>query len=125
MQSLPTLFSDNLGATYLSANPIFHYRMKHLAINYHFVRDLVQSFELCVVHVSVDDQLTDALTKSLSRPRLLSLCNKFCDISGTILRGRIIVYLGFLLLSLCFYLFAIVLVFLYTSTISIIIKSLS
>ena len=36
-----TLFSDNLGATYLSANPVFHSRMKHLAIDYHFVRDLV------------------------------------------------------------------------------------
>ena len=37
----PTLFSDNIGATYLSANPVFHSRMKHLAIDYHFVRDLV------------------------------------------------------------------------------------
>lgn len=37
----PTIFSDNLGATYLCVNPIFHSRMKHLAIDYHFVCDLV------------------------------------------------------------------------------------
>ena len=41
VQLPPTLFSDNLGATYLSANPIFHSRMKHHEIDYHFVRDLV------------------------------------------------------------------------------------
>ena len=83
MQSPPTLFSNNLGVTYLSVNPVFHSRMKHLVIGYHFVRDLVQSFGLHVVYVSTSDQLTDALTKSLSRPYLLSLCNKIGVVSGT------------------------------------------
>ena len=46
VQLPPTLFSNNLGATYLSANPIFHSRMKQLAIDYHFVCDLIQLFEL-------------------------------------------------------------------------------
>ena len=81
VQSPPTLFMDNLGATYLSANPVFHSCMTHLAIGYHFVLDLIQSSELCVVHVSTGDQLVDALTKSLSWPRLFSLCNKIDVIS--------------------------------------------
>ena len=51
----PTLFSDNLSATYPFANPVFHSRMKHLEIDYHFVRDPVQLSELCVVHVFVGD----------------------------------------------------------------------
>ena len=55
VQLLPTLFLDNLDASYLSTNPVFHYLMKHFVIDYHFVRDLVQSFELCVVHVSAGD----------------------------------------------------------------------
>ena len=82
-RSPPTLFSNNLDATYLSVNPVFHSCMKHLAIDYHFVRDLVQSFKLCVVYVSIGDQLADALIKSLSRPRLFSLCNKIDFISDT------------------------------------------
>ena len=83
MQLLPTLFSDNLGTTYLSATPVFHSRMKHLAIDYHFIHDLVQSSELRVVNVSAGDQLVDALTKPLSLSRLFSLCNKIGVISST------------------------------------------
>jgi hypothetical protein len=64
----PTIFSDNIGATYLCANPVFHSRMKHLAIDYHFVRDLVAANQLQVSHVSSSHQLADLLTKSLSSP---------------------------------------------------------
>lgn len=32
----PVIYCDNIGATYLSANPVFHSRMKHLALDYHF-----------------------------------------------------------------------------------------
>ena len=83
VQLPPTLFSDNLGATYLSVNPVFHVCIKHLVIDYYFVHNLVQSFELCVVHVFVGDQFADALTKFLSRSRLFYLCNKIGVISGT------------------------------------------
>ena len=72
----PTLFSDNLGASYPSANLVFHSRMKQLAINYHFVCYLVQPSELLVVHVSSNDQLDNALTKALSQYCLFSLCHK-------------------------------------------------
>ena len=83
MHSPPTLFSDNLGVTYLSTNPVFHSHMKHLAIDYHFVHDLVQSSKLRVTRVSTSDQLVDALTKSLSRSRLFSPCNKIDVVFGT------------------------------------------
>ena len=49
---LLTLFSDNLGASYLSTIPVFNSRMKHLAIDYHFFHDFVQSFESHIVNVS-------------------------------------------------------------------------
>ena len=66
VQLPPTLFSDNLVATYLSGNPFFHSRMKYLAIYYHSVHDMVQSSALRVVHVSTGDHLANALTKPLS-----------------------------------------------------------
>ena len=66
-----------------ATNPVFHSSMKHLAIDYHFVRDLVQSSNLRVVHVSIGDQLADAPIKSLSQSRLFSLSNKICVILST------------------------------------------
>jgi hypothetical protein len=44
----PSLWCDNIGATYLTANPIFHRRMKHVEDDYHFVRERVAMKQLDV-----------------------------------------------------------------------------
>ncbi|KAL4565106.1 hypothetical protein LXL04_029190 [Taraxacum kok-saghyz] len=61
----PTLYCDNTGATYLCANPVYHSRMKHVALDYHFVHEKVADGSLRVLHISSIDQLADALTKPL------------------------------------------------------------
>ena len=50
--------------------------MKHVAIDYHFIRDQVQSGLLRVAHVSSADQLADLLTKPLSISQFLLLRDK-------------------------------------------------
>ena len=72
----PTVYCDNIGATYLCANPVFHSRMKHIALDYHFVRGQIQNGRLRVSHVSTHDQLADGLTKPLSRTRFQDLRSK-------------------------------------------------
>jgi len=82
ISQIPAIYCDNMGATYLAANPVFHSRMKHLALDYHFVRHQVQNGVVRVSHVSAHDQLADALTKPLSRPHFEGLCIKIGLSSG-------------------------------------------
>lgn len=76
LPSTPVSYCDNVGATYLSANPVFHSRMKHLPLNFHFVRENIQSGALRVAFVSTKDQVADALTNPLPRPWFLDLISK-------------------------------------------------
>jgi len=50
--------------------------MKHIAIDFHFIRDQVQKGTLRVAHVSSTDQLVDLLTKPLSRVCFMFLRDK-------------------------------------------------
>ncbi|CAN1840048.1 Retrovirus-related Pol polyprotein from transposon RE1 [Linum perenne] len=65
----PNIWCDNLSATYLSANPVFHSRSKHLEIDFHFVREQVAAKNLLVSYISTKDQIADALTKPLPTKR--------------------------------------------------------
>ncbi|XP_019170030.1 PREDICTED: uncharacterized protein LOC109165608 [Ipomoea nil] len=68
-----TLWCDNLGATYLAANPVFHARTKHVEIDFHFVYDKVAAGDFIVNFISTKDQLSDIFTKPLPAPRFQAL----------------------------------------------------
>lgn len=58
----PRLWCDNLGATYLCANPVFHAHTKHVEIDYNFVCDKVANGELHVNFISNKNQFVDIFT---------------------------------------------------------------
>ncbi|GKD40925.1 transposable element [Tanacetum coccineum] len=82
--------SAELCVTYLCANPVYHSRMKHVALDYHFVREQVSAGQLRVLHISSQDQLADMLTKPLTRAPFLRNRSKIGVSNGSsILRWRI------------------------------------
>nr|GEW52115.1 ribonuclease H-like domain-containing protein [Tanacetum cinerariifolium] len=59
------VYCDNISAVYLSANPVQHQRTKHIEIDIHFVRDMVQTGHIRVLHVPSRYQYVDIFTKGL------------------------------------------------------------
>lgn len=55
---------DNIGATYLAANPILHARIKHMT-DYHFFQENVTKYTLDIQFISSKDGIADIMTKRL------------------------------------------------------------
>jgi hypothetical protein len=51
------LWCDNIGVNYLSVNPVFHARTKHIEVHYHFVRERVSRRLLEINFVPFRDQV--------------------------------------------------------------------
>ena len=69
------LWCDNMGATYLSANPVFHARTKHIEVDYHFVRERVAPKLLDIRFIPTGDQVADGFTKPLTVRQLEAFRN--------------------------------------------------
>ena len=76
------LWCDNLGATYLSANPVFHARTKHIEVDFHFVRERVAQKLLQVRFIASEDQLADGFTKAIGAVKLKQFCHNLNLVRG-------------------------------------------
>ena len=70
------IFCDNTSAINISKNPVMHSKTKHIAIKYHFVRELVQDKEIRLEYVHTKEQIADIFTKPLPKDAFLYLRGK-------------------------------------------------
>ncbi|XP_021985727.1 uncharacterized mitochondrial protein AtMg00810-like [Helianthus annuus] len=61
----PTILCDNQSAIFLTQNAVAHKRAKHIDLDYHFLRELVNAGKLATKFVPTKLQVADIFTKSL------------------------------------------------------------
>jgi hypothetical protein len=67
------LLCDNESAIRMADNPVEHNRTKHIAIQYHFLRDHQQRGDIEIAYVSTKEQLADIFTKPLGEKTFTKL----------------------------------------------------
>ena len=68
---------------------MFHARSKHIAVDYHYIRERVAANQVAVRHISSSDQLADLFTTPLPVSRFLFLLSKLLPSSPPLsLRGH-------------------------------------
>ena len=79
-QDTMCVFCDNTSAINLSKNPVQHSKSKHIEIQYHFIRDLVEEKTVYLEFITTDNQKADIFTKPLDGPKYETL-RKTIDVS--------------------------------------------
>jgi hypothetical protein len=69
------LLTDNQSAIDLSKNPEYHARSKHIDIQYHYVREVIQNGQVTLKYVPTKENIADVFTKPLSP----AIFNRFKD----------------------------------------------
>jgi hypothetical protein len=72
MNHIP-LLCDNESVIKIAFNFCEHFRIKHIDIRYHFLRDHVIKGDIIISHVGTNDQLTDIFIKPLDEKRFHEL----------------------------------------------------
>ncbi|MCO5612229.1 hypothetical protein L7F22_066492 [Adiantum nelumboides] len=65
-----TIYTDSQSALAVVRSPIFHARIKHIEVHYHYVKERLSAGEVSLAYVPTQDNLADLFTKALSREKL-------------------------------------------------------
>ena len=79
-----TIWCDSQSAICLAKNPTFHARTKHIDVQFHFVRDMVEDGKVNLEKVDTVKNVADALTKPVGTEkfRWCSECMRLLTYSG-------------------------------------------
>ena len=67
IRDLVVICCDNTSTINISKNPVMHTKKKHIAIKYHYIRELVQDKEVKLEYVNPKEQIVDIFTKPLPK----------------------------------------------------------
>ena len=61
------MYSVTTRVVKLFNNLVFHNKLKHIDIWYHYIRDMKQRGAMKIQYIVIDEQIVDVLTKPLAR----------------------------------------------------------
>jgi transposase InsO family protein len=70
------VYCDNKAAISIAHNPVLHDRTKHVEVDKHFIKEKIDSGEICMSYVPTTSQVADVLTKSLSKRQFDDMVSK-------------------------------------------------
>jgi hypothetical protein len=68
-----SIIRDNQGCIQLAKNPMHHFRTKYIDIQHHFIREKLETEEICLSYCPTEHMIADVLTKALAKDRHHSL----------------------------------------------------
>ena len=60
------MYCDNHSALHITRNPIFYYRTKHIGVQYHFVREVIEEESVDMLNIHTKYNLADVMIKSIN-----------------------------------------------------------
>jgi hypothetical protein len=66
VQQVVRIDCDSQSAIFLAKNPTYHSKTKHIDVQYHFVRDMVEEKKVLLMKVDTLKNVADSLTKYVS-----------------------------------------------------------
>ncbi|KAL4337997.1 hypothetical protein AHAS_Ahas12G0166100 [Arachis hypogaea] len=61
-----SVYCDSQSALHIARNPAFHSRTKHIGVQYHFIREVVEEGSVDMQKIHTKDNLADAMTKPIN-----------------------------------------------------------
>lgn len=66
-----SVYCDSQSALHIARNPTFHSRTKHIGVQYHFVREVVEEGSVDMQKIHTKDNLADVMTKPINADKFI------------------------------------------------------